>query len=379
MATPILTAAAPVSDAAAPVMNIQPKHQTSYQFKDFGVLDTGRQSKASTATSVVVNLALIGLTLLLGTMARRTLEEQKRVTMLTTPVIIKPIEPIVPKVIPRPLPVPVVKVDPPKIKLPEVKPIEVPKPAEVKMTQPAPVMAPAAPKKVVAPPAPVAVSLAHPMAASVINNSVHPTAVALGSPNNPIAPSNRPATASVNLGQRGMPGMPASNTGGGPAATAVHLGSGSPGSQTMAGNGSRPIQGVRLGVTGGTGPMNSTGHTAGQVNLGQVQQVALPKPASASAPGVAQNVPKVIFKPKPAYTPEATALHINGVVQVRIRVSSTGSVTVLAVTRPLGHGLDQSAERAAESMRFQPAVDASGRPVDWEGNVTVTFQSESNS
>jgi TonB family protein len=370
--------ATPLRSAAAPIKNIQPKHQTSYQFKDFGVLNTGKQSTASTATSVVVNLAIIGLILLFGTLAKKTLDEQKRVTMLTMPVI-KPIEPLPPpKVIPRPLPVPIVKVDPPKIKLPEIKPIEVPKPAEVKMTQPLPVVKPAPPLKVVAPPAPVAVSLARPVAASVVNNSQHPTAVALGSPNNPIAPSNQPAVSQVNLGQRGMPGMPSSNTGGGPASRTVNLGSGSPGGQTLAGNGARPVQGVKLGVAGGTGPMNSTGRTAGQVNLGQVQQVALPKPSAPATPGVAQNTPKVLWKPKPAYTAEATALHINGVVQVRIRVSATGSVTVLAVTRPLGHGLDQSAERAAESMRFQPAVDASGHPVDWEGNVTVTFQTESN-
>jgi TonB family protein len=299
------------------VTNIRPRHQTSYQFKDFGVLDAGKQSAASTMTSIVVNLALIGLALLLGTMAKRTLDEQKRVAMLTMPVVIKPIEPVVPKVIPRPLPMPVVKVEPPKIKLPEIKPIEVPKPAEVKMTQPLPVLAPAAPKKVVAPPAPVAVSLARPMAASVVNNSQHPSPVALGSATNPIAPSNQPAVSQINLGQKGLAGMPSSNTGGGPAATAVHL-------------------------------------------------------------GFAMNTPKVLWKPKPAYTAEATALHINGVVQVRIRVSATGSVTVLAVTHPLGHGLDQSAERAAESMRFQPAVDANGHPVDWEGNVTVTFQTESN-
>jgi protein TonB len=372
MATPIR------SDAAAPISNIQPTHQTSYQFKDFGILVTGKRSNASIAIATVVNVSIIGLVILLGSMAKKTLDEQKRVTMLTMPVMIKPIEPLPPKVIPRPLPVPVVKVEPPKIKLPEIKPIEVPKLAEVKMTQPAPVVKPAPPLKVVAPPAPQVVSLAHPMAASVVNNSQHPTAVALGQANNPIAPSNRPATAAVNLGQRGMPGMPSSNTGGGPASQAVNLGSGSPGGQTLAGNGARPVQGVKLGVAGGTGPMNSTGHAAGQVNLGQVQQVALPKPSTQGAAGVAQNTPKVIWKPKPTYTAEAAALHINGVVQVRIRVSASGSVTVLAVTRPLGHGLDQSAERAAESMRFQPAVDANGRPVDWEGNVTVTFQTESN-
>ena len=374
MATPIRSDA-----AASSITSIEPVHQTSFQFKDFGVLDTGKQSKASTATSVVVNLVLIGLAVFLGTMAKRTLDEQKRVTMLTMPVVIKPVEPPPPpKVIPRPLPVPVVKVDPPKIKLPEVKPIEVPKPAEVKMTQPAPIVKPAPPLKVVAPPAPQVVNLARPMAASVVNTSQHPTAVALGSPNHPLTPTDRTGPANVDLGQRGMAGMPKANTGGGPASQTVNLGSGSPGSQTLAGNGARPVQGVKLGVVNGTGPMNSTGRTAGQVNLGQVQQVALPKPAAQMAPGVAQNTPKVLFKPKPAYTPEATALHINGIVQVRIRVSSTGSVTVLAVTRPLGHGLDQSAARAAESMRFQPAVDANGRPVDWEGNVTVTFQTESN-
>lgn len=352
---------------------------SSRQFKDFGVLDTGKQSKLSTLGAVVLNLVVLTVIILIGAAAKKTIETNRKLTMLTMPVV-QPLPPPAPKIIVRPnLPTPpVVKVEPPKIKLPDVKPIEAPKPAEVKMTQPAPVVTPAAPKKVVAPPAPVVVSLAHPMAASVVNNSPHPTAVALGSANNPIAPSNRPAVSAINLGQKGLAGMPSSNTGGGPAATAVSLGSGSPGGTQMAGNGVRPVQGVKLGVAGGTGPMTSTSRTAGQVSLGQVQQVAMPKPAAATAPGVAQNIPKVLFKPKPAYTAEATALHINGVVQVRIRVSASGAVTVLAITRPLGHGLDQSAEHAAEAMRFQPAVDANGRPVEWEGNVTVTFQSESN-
>jgi len=387
MATPIRY------DAAAQAKNVPPAPRsprrdvsrlpaTNFQFKDFGVMNAGKQGAGSTATAIILNLALVALVIVLSTVAKQQLEERHRIAELTMPVL-KPIEPIQPKVLPKPLPTPpvekpVVKLDPPKIKLPDVKPIELPKPAEVKMTQPLPAIAPAAPKKVIAPAAPVAVNLARTEAASVVNNNPHPTAVALGQANNPIAVSNRPATAAVNLGQRGLSGMPASNTGGGPAATAVNLGSGSAGSQTLAGNGARPVQGVRLGMTNGTGPMNSTSRSAGQVNLGQVQQVALPKPPAAGTIGVASNTPKVLWKPKPVYTPEATALHINGVVQVRIRVSASGTVTVLAITRPLGHGLDQSAERAAQSMRFQPAVDASGHPVDWEGNVTVTFQSESN-
>jgi TonB family protein len=335
-------------------------------------LDTGRQSKTSTATAVVINVALIALVLLLGTVAKQKFDANKQVTMLVAPVEIKPVPPPPAKLIPVPeLPKPVVKLDPPKIKLPDVKLPDVPKPLEVKMTQPAPVIAPAPPKKIVAPPAPVQVNLAQ--AASVVNNSPHPTAVALGSPNNPIAPSNRPATSSINLGQRGLPGMPSSNSGTGPAATSVNLGSGSPNSQTMAGNGSRPVQGVKLGVAGGTGPMNATGRVAGQVNLGQAVQPVVAQP-QAKLVSVSQSAPKVLYKPTPAYTPEATALHVSGAVAIRIRVSATGNVTVLAITSPLGHGLDQSAQRAIEGTRFSPAVDANGRPVDWEGVVRVNFQ-----
>jgi protein TonB len=87
-----------------------------------------------------------------------------------------------------------------------------------------------------------------------------------------------------------------------------------------------------------------------------------------------QRAPKVLFKPTPVYTAEATALHLSGEVAVRIRVSANGSVTVLGITSPLGHGLDQSAERAIQGTRFSPALDVNGRPMDWEGVVRVNFQ-----
>ena len=362
-----------LTDMATPIQFDNRIPAGRMQFKDFGVLDTGKQSKASAATSIVINLLIIGFVLLIGAAAKKTLDTERRVTMLVSPVVIKPVTPPPPvKMLPVPeLPKPVVKFDPPKIKMPDVKLPDVPKVAELKMTQPAPVIAPAAPKKIVAPPAPVEVNLAR--AASVVNNSPHATAVALGSANNPIAPSNRPAISATNLGQRGLPGMPSSNTGGGPAATAVNLGSGSPNSQTMGGNGSHNVQGVKLGVVGGTGPMHATGRVAGPVNLGQAVQPAAATP-QAKLVTVAQSAPKVLYKPTPAYTAEAQAMHLSGAVAIRIRVSSTGSVTVLSITSPLGHGLDQSAERAIEGTRFSPAVDASGRPVDWEGVVRVNFQ-----
>jgi periplasmic protein TonB len=344
---------------------------SSIQFTHFGVLNAGRQSKASFFTSIAINLLLVFVVILLGFAAKEINDNKPQVTTLVDPVILKPAPPIIrPKILPRPPEPKIVKVVPPKITVPVVKAPEVPK--VVKMTQPAPVVAPAPPKRVVAPAAPAVVNLARPQAASVPNNSAHPSAVALGRPDNPIAPSNLPATSTVDLGQRGLPGMPASNTGGGPASTRVNLGSGSPGSSALSGNGTRAVRGVKLGVTGGTGPNNATGRVAGPVNLGVAATPARPEPQSTAA--VSRTAPKVVYKPRPEYTAEARALHLEGTVSVRLRVSASGSVQVLGVLSGLGHGLDQAAEAAVRNTRFQPAKDASGNPVDWEGVVNVAFQ-----
>jgi TonB family protein len=171
-----------------------------------------------------------------------------------------------------------------------------------------------------------------------------------------------------------MAGMPASNTGMGAASKVVNLGSGSAGSQNMNGkdNAANAIKGVKLGVTGGTGPLNAPGRVAGPVNLGQVTPPPMPHPTAPVA-SVA-HPPKVLFKPRPEYTEEARKLHIEGVVSVRLKVSSTGAVQVMGVTSDLGYGLGAAAIRAVEGTRFQPATDASGSPVDWEGVVNVAFQ-----
>ena len=143
------------------------------------------------------------------------MDHRVKLTSLTEPIPIKPVEPVKPKVIPKPLPpTPKIKIDPPKIHVADVKLPDLPKPPEIKMTQPTPVIAPAPPKLVTAPPAPKVVNLGQAMPATVVATN-HPSAVALGQQNNPIAPSNRPATSAINLGQRGMAGMPASNTGSG--------------------------------------------------------------------------------------------------------------------------------------------------------------------
>ncbi len=342
------------------------------QFTHFGVLNDGSQSKASLFTSLTVNILLALCIIIIGAAAKKTIDTSRKVVQLTEPLPVKPPEPPPVKLKPLPRPPVVARVEPPKIKVPVP---EIPRPQAVKMPQAPPVAVPAPPKAVQPPPAPRVVNLAQARPAAVVNNEPHPTAVALGSPDNPIAPSYRPSTTAVDLGNKGLAGMPASNKGAGPASTVVNLGSGSPGSRNMDGrsNAGAPIVGVKLGVAGGTGSPNAQPRPAGVVNLGQNTPPPMPKPVGpASAPS--SNAPKVLFKPRPQYTAEAIRLHVEGVVSVRLRVSSSGAVQVLGVTRDLGYGLGDSAVRAVEATRFQPATDATGRPTDWEGIVNVAFQ-----
>lgn len=344
------------------------------QFKHFGILNDGSQSRGSLFSSIAINVVIAIIVIIIGAAVKKTIMPPEKVITLVEPVPLKPIP--TPKVITRPLPKPpVIKEQPPKIKVPEVK-VPEPKIPVARMVHPAPVVVPAPPKRIQPPPAPRVVNLGRAQPASVVNNSPHPSPVALGRPDNPIAPSNRPAVSPINLGQRGMAGMPASNSGAGPASKTVNLGSGSAGSQNMNGrdNGSHAVRGVHLGVAGSNGPMNSRGReVAGPVNLGQ----AAPSAArESSTPTYARSgsAPKVLYKPRPQYTAEAIKEHIEGTVSVRLRVSASGAVQVLGVTRDLGYGLGESAVRAIQGTRFSPATDASGRPIDWEGVVNVAFQ-----
>jgi protein TonB len=345
------------------------------QFSHFGILNDGSQSRASLFSSIIINVIIAIVVIIIGAAVKNTIAPpaKKVITLVEPTPPPKPLPPP-PKIVTRPLPKPPV-VEPPKIKVAEVK-VPEPKIPTVRMTHPAPVIVPAPPKRIEPPPAPKVVNLGRARPASVVNDSPHPSAVALGRPDNPIAPSNRPAVSSINLGQRGLPGMPASNSGAGPAAKSVTLGSGSPGSQDMNGrdNAAHAVRGVRLGVPDSNGPMNSRSRVAaGPVNLGRV---APPPAMPSSSPTYARagSAPKVLFKPRPQYTAEAIKEHIEGTVSVRLRVSSSGAVQVLGVTRDLGYGLGDSAIRAVEGTRFSPATDASGRPVDWEGVVNVAFQ-----
>jgi TonB family protein len=53
--------------------------------------------------------------------------------------------------------------------------------------------------------------------------------------------------------------------------------------------------------------------------------------------------------------------------------SATGQIRIVNVMRGLGHGLDESAVRAAEKIQFKPAL-RDGHPTDSEAVIHVEFQ-----
>lgn len=347
----------------------------SVAFRDFGVLNDGARSKSATITSITVNV-LVALALLFLVKAAVVKPKVKHAELVDPMAMAKPEPPPPPKPKiklppPPPPPPPKVIVPPPPVPVPTPPP-PVPPPPTPAPSQPKPTPAPPAPKLQPAPPAPRAVNLMG-TPAHVPNNDAHPSAVRLGSPDNPLKPMSGPAVQRVSMGVAGMPGMPGSNTGSGPRAVNVSMGSGSPGSQNMAATAPKQVNGLATGCVGCTGPMNSkaTGIQRVAMNTAPLAQGPVQPTVKAA---VAQSKPTLIYKPEPVYTEEAKAMHLEGNVSVRIRVTADGTVQVLGVVTGLGHGLDQAAEKAAEGTRFKPAMDASGAPVPWEGVVTVKFQ-----
>jgi TonB family protein len=348
----------------------------SVQFRDFGVLDAGKQSKGAAIASIAINVALLALLVILGYIVKTNPTVAKEVAVLTLP----PEPPPQPKPAPKPpppkppKPLPPTPTRPPKVHLPrivepppDVKPLPIPQPKPVNLQPPAP------PKRENPRPAPVKVNLGVAKAASVPNNDAHPSAVRLGSPTNPLKPLTGPAVSSVNLGVAGMPGMNRGNTGNGPRATSVNMGSDSPNSNNLNGhdNGVGPVRGVKLGS--GTGPITSKNYAAiAPVHLGTPPPPPAARQPAASALSAA-TPPRITFKPEPVYTEEAKEQHIQGDAVVRVVFHANGTMEVISLVRGLGHGLDEPALQAARGVRFRPALDAGGHPVDFPTNIIVHF------
>lgn len=128
-------------------------------------------------------------------------------------------------------------------------------------------------------------------------------------------------------------------------------------------------------ATTGSAPAHGDGR--GGVRPGSFADAAHPVAAATRPkprPVEAALVPiEIVSKPKPAYTEEARSRRLEGEVVLDVLFEATGQPRVLRVVKGLGYGLDESAVRAAEQIRFRPAR-RDGQAVDYTARVRMVFQ-----
>jgi TonB family protein len=88
----------------------------------------------------------------------------------------------------------------------------------------------------------------------------------------------------------------------------------------------------------------------------------------------AKTIPaEVTFKPRPVYTEEGRQLKVEGEVLLDVVFTASGQIHIKGVVHGLGHGLDESAIRAAQKIQFKPALK-DGQPTDFPAVLHILFQ-----
>jgi len=97
-----------------------------------------------------------------------------------------------------------------------------------------------------------------------------------------------------------------------------------------------------------------------------------PKKKAISEEGATTPV-DILEKPRPEYTAEGRRLRLEGDVVLDVVFLANGTIQVNRVISGLGHGLDESAQRAAQQIKFKPAKRG-GQPVDFPARVRIEFR-----
>lgn len=186
-----------------------------------------------------------------------------------------------------------------------------------------------------------------------------------GDPNG--IPSKDQQTQPVNIAQTGsfdLPSGPGSGNGTGGA-------KGAKGVIASAGFGN----GVATGDGSSSKITNSRGNGVVQnASFGDATAQADPAQHAKTAEVAPKTVPaQILSKPTPSYTDEARQLKVEGEVLLEVVLEASGRVKVLRVVRGLGHGLDESAVRAAQQISFRPAL-RDGQPADSTAVLHIIFQ-----
>jgi TonB family protein len=82
---------------------------------------------------------------------------------------------------------------------------------------------------------------------------------------------------------------------------------------------------------------------------------------------------QIVYKPLPAYTPEARRQRIEGEVVLDVVFNASGSLQIRRVVKGLGYGLDDMAVAAAQRIQFRPAR-RDGQPYDCAALVHMVFE-----
>jgi len=82
---------------------------------------------------------------------------------------------------------------------------------------------------------------------------------------------------------------------------------------------------------------------------------------------------QIVYKPLPAYTPEARRQRIEGEVVLDVVFNASGSLQIRRVVKGLGYGLDDMAVAAAQRIQFRPAR-RDGQSYDCAALVHMVFE-----
>ena len=82
--------------------------------------------------------------------------------------------------------------------------------------------------------------------------------------------------------------------------------------------------------------------------------------------------PKILYKERAGYTPEARAHDVQGTVLLSVVFRVDGTITDIKVLHPLPAGLTEKAIEAAQKIRFLPATK-DGQPLSVRANVEYSF------
>ena len=152
-------------------------------------------------------------------------------------------------------------------------------------------------------------------------------------------------------------------------------------------SGHSPVANIRakgtFDLASGSGPGNGTGGTNPSVVMSSgfgngaidtLNSASLHPKTESHPPGNGANTPvEITFEPKPDYTDEGRKQKINGEVRLEVLFRSDGRVHVIRVLQGLGYGLDEQAVKAAEQIKFKPALHE-GQPIDSTALVHIIFE-----